>query len=60
MAWTKARVIGKDFGFPLDTKEAKCSLQDLQSAYDYVQIHAVDRFHLQRHVPVQYFGHGLW
>jgi len=34
--------------------------QDLQSAHDHVQIHPVYAFHLQNHMLVQHFGHGLW
>jgi len=51
---------GKDLGLPLVADKVERALQDLEAAYDHVQIHAVDGFHLQSYVPTQDFGHGLW
>jgi hypothetical protein len=40
--------------------EVKRTFQDLKSAHEHVQIHAVDGCGFQNDVPIQRFGNGLW
>ena len=51
---------GKELSLALVANEVKRTFQDLKSAHEHIQIHAVDGFGFQNNVPAQHFGHGLW